>query len=111
MTEQTVCELCGQPGKYQQGNTLLSYLADPEVLGPNGRERAMEALRTTTCHFPCYHARVEQLVGRPVWTHEIGLNWPGLVKEARWEDRPATMEEIIDLIPEEKRIIVTLPED
>ena len=40
-------------------------------------------------------------------THEIGLNWDGLCREARWESRPATMDEIVGLVPAEKLVIVT----
>lgn len=61
--------------------------------------------------FSKMHARIEALVGRPVWTHEMGLNWDGLVREAAWNtDRP-TMEEIVDLIPAEKRVVVVMPDD
>lgn len=34
------------------------------------------------------HPRLEQLVGRPVWTHEIGRNWNGLIEEAKNRTRP-----------------------
>ena len=37
-----------------------------------------------TVEFPKLHKRIEQLVGRPVWTHEVGtdgMNW--LLEEAR----------------------------
>lgn len=53
-----------------------------------------------------FHEAVEKALGRPVWTHEFGLNWDGLKKELMGEAPAPTMQEIIDLIPEEKRIIV-----
>lgn len=34
------------------------------------------------------HPRLEQLVGRPVWTHEIGRNWEGLIEEAKNRTKP-----------------------
>lgn len=54
--------------------------------------------------FDLVHARIEALVGRSVWTHEMGLNWKGLVEEARTRQHPA-MEEVVDLVPEEKRLV------
>lgn len=75
------------------------------------REAEMRVLgETLEVPFGLVHGRIEQLVGRPVWTHEMGLNWEGLCKEARWASRSATVNEIIDLIPAEKRIIVEVPE-
>lgn len=56
--------------------------------------------------FGMIHKRIEELVGRPVWTHEMGLDWEGLVLEAGGRREPPTMEGIIDLVPEEKRIII-----
>ncbi|MFQ5771511.1 MAG: hypothetical protein ACE5HX_13315, partial [bacterium] len=40
--------------------------------------------------FGIFHKGIEQLLGRPVWTHEFGLNTEGLKAEAmkaieRWE--------------------------
>lgn len=33
--------------------------------------------------FDKFHEALEFLLGRPVWTHEMGLNYKGLVEEAR----------------------------
>lgn len=67
--------------------------------------RAWKEGALVSCKFSELHERIEQLVGRPVWTHEMGMNWEGLVEEAGGA-RHATMNEIVDLIPPEKRIIV-----
>lgn len=32
--------------------------------------------------FDKFHESIEFLLGRPVWTHELGLNWEGLKAEA-----------------------------
>jgi len=56
--------------------------------------------------FNVFHAAVEEALGRPVWTHEFGLNRKGLISELIGDRPRPTMEEIIDLIPKEKRIIV-----
>lgn len=56
--------------------------------------------------FSTFHESVEKALGRPVWTHEFGLNRDGLVQElAGLVDAP-TMEEIVALIPAEKLILV-----
>lgn len=63
------------------------------------------------CPFDVFHDAVEKSLGRPVWTHEFGLNYDGIVAEFLGERQPPTMEEIIGLIPEEKRVIVVVPEN
>ena len=57
--------------------------------------------------FDVFHEAIEKTLGRPVWTHEFGLNRQGLMDELAGNKPPPTMEEIINLIPEEKRIIIT----
>lgn len=31
--------------------------------------------------FEVFHEAIEKTLGRPVWTHEFGLNWDGLKSE------------------------------
>lgn len=57
--------------------------------------------------FDVFHKAVEEALGRPVWTHEFAGR-DGL-KEELLGLRPApSMQEIINLIPEEKRILIEL---
>lgn len=58
--------------------------------------------------FGIFHEAIEKTLGRPVFTHEFGLNLDGIKKEFLGEKSAPTMEEIINLIPEEKRIIITI---
>jgi hypothetical protein len=58
------------------------------------------------CPFDIFHEAVEKSLGRPVFTHEFGLNYQGICKEFLGEKEPPTMEEIINLIPEQKRIVI-----
>lgn len=58
------------------------------------------------CPFDVFHKALEMALGRPVWTHEMGLNWDGLVDELNGDKPSPTFEEIANLIPESKRIIV-----
>lgn len=56
--------------------------------------------------FELVHQRIEELVGRSVWTHEMGTQgFAGLIDEARTRDHPG-LHTIIKQIPEDKRIIV-----
>lgn len=55
------------------------------------------------------HGAVEEALGRPVWTHEFGTNFDGIVQELLGEKDAPTLQEIMDLIPAEKRIIVEVP--
>ncbi|MCJ7483909.1 MAG: hypothetical protein MUO31_13200 [Thermodesulfovibrionales bacterium] len=56
--------------------------------------------------FGVFHQAIEEALGRPVYTHEFGLNREGLEKELIGEAEPPTLQEIMELIPEEKRIII-----
>ena len=58
--------------------------------------------------FDVFHEAVEKTIGRPVYTHEFGLNHDGIKKEINGEGVAPTLEEIINMIPAEKRIIVAI---
>lgn len=58
--------------------------------------------------FDVFHKAITEALGRPVYTHEFALNRDGLRKELRGEKEPPTLEEIINLIPEDKRILIQL---
>ena len=61
------------------------------------------------CPFDVFHKSVEESLERSVWTHEFGLNYEGICKEFLGESEPPTMQEIFEMIPEEKRLIVVNP--
>lgn len=56
--------------------------------------------------FAEFHKAVEDVLERPVWTHEFGLNRDGLLKELAGLCDAPTMDEILALIPAEKLLIV-----
>lgn len=56
--------------------------------------------------FGIFHEAVEKTLGRPVFTHEFGLNYDGIKEEIFGDKCTPTLDEIIDLIPEAKRIIL-----
>jgi hypothetical protein len=58
------------------------------------------------CPFAIFHQAMVDTLGRPVWTHEFGLNYNGLLGEL-FDGKPSpSFQEILDLIPEEKRIVI-----
>ncbi len=59
--------------------------------------------------FGVFHKAIEEALGRSVWTHEFGLNANGLRAELRGDKGQPTMQDIMELIPEDKRIIVVSP--
>lgn len=58
--------------------------------------------------FSIFHEAIEKALGRPVWTHEFGsVGIEGLRAEFLGDKPPPLFDEIIGLIPAEKRIIIT----
>lgn len=58
--------------------------------------------------FGVFHEAVEKTLERPVFTHEFGLNLDGLKMELMHGTTPPTFQEIMELIPEEKRITIKI---
>lgn len=56
--------------------------------------------------FGVFHKAIGEALGRPVWTHEFGLNVDGLKAEFEGKRGPASMAEIIGQLPADKTIIV-----
>lgn len=74
----------------------------------NFKERAIFQINEPLLCMPfnVFHEAVEKTIGRPVFTHEFGLNFEG-VKAEIMEGKPApTFEEILNLIPKDKQILI-----
>lgn len=56
--------------------------------------------------FSRFHKAIEKVLDRPVYTHEFGMNYEGIVEEYLGTKKASTFDEIINMIPQEKRIIV-----
>lgn len=56
--------------------------------------------------FTVFHEAIEETLGRPVFTHEFGLNKEGLENEYLGLAPTPTIEQVIDLIPSEKCILI-----
>jgi len=59
--------------------------------------------------FSAFHEAIETCLGRPVFTHEFGMNYVGIVKEFLGENPKPTLDEIFELIPADKRILILKP--
>ena len=57
------------------------------------------------CPFNIFHAAIEEALGRPVFTHEFGLNYEGLCKELGGGEKPS-FAEILKLVPKDKAVVV-----
>lgn len=58
--------------------------------------------------FSAFHEAMEKTLERPIFTHEFGLNYQGLYDEVFNGKEPPTLEDIINLIPPEKRLVINL---
>lgn len=56
--------------------------------------------------FDVFHEAIEKSLRRPVWTHEFGLAMEDLRKEFLGERPTPSIQEIMNLIPEDKRVVV-----
>lgn len=59
--------------------------------------------------FRVFHEKIERVLGRPVFTHEFGLNYDGIVAEFMGERESPSFEEVLALIPAEKRVAIVAP--
>ena len=60
--------------------------------------------------FSRFHEAIEKVLGRGVWTHEFAWR-DELIKEYLGTKSAPTFDEILNLIPEEKRIVIIASED
>jgi len=58
--------------------------------------------------FSRFHEALENVLGRPVYTHELGLAYDKIVDEYQRERAAPTFHEIISLIPPDKLIVLGL---
>lgn len=56
--------------------------------------------------FSDFRKALGDVLKRPVYIHELGFNYDGICKEFLGEKEKPTLQEIINLIPEVKRVIV-----
>lgn len=56
--------------------------------------------------FDVFHEAVEKTLGRPVFTHEFAMNRDGLLAELEGHGPTPTIYEVMQLIPQDKRVIM-----
>ena len=56
--------------------------------------------------FDVFHEAVEKTLGRPVFSHEFAFTREKLIEELQGKRDAPTLEEILDLLPKEKLVIV-----
>ena len=57
--------------------------------------------------FDEFHKAVEEALGRPVWTHEFGLNREGLLAELQGKATAPSFADILALLPAERTVVVS----
>lgn len=62
--------------------------------------------REVCMNFGDFQMSLERALGRPVWTHELALNAEGLKAELFEGAAAPTFDQILGLIPPDKRIVV-----
>lgn len=58
--------------------------------------------------FEVFHEAMEKTLGRPIFTHEFGFNYNGLLNELMNGAPAPSLKEIINLIPADKRTVVAV---
>jgi len=56
--------------------------------------------------FDVFHEALEKSLGRPVFTHELGLNLDSIKSEFLGDKEAPSFEDVINLIPQDKRILI-----
>jgi len=89
MTETTprTCSWCGRENVTEACPTCQEDLPKrrkhDEMTGAERRAELESFDPILEVDFSTMHARIEELVGRPVWKHEMGTSgWEGLLREA-----------------------------
>lgn len=82
-------------------NKLYESLSDREKV-------SLQLFQRKLCMpFDVFHEAIENVLGRPVWTHEFAFI-ENLQKEFLGEKEPPTMDEIMALLPNDKIILIGL---
>ena len=56
--------------------------------------------------FDKFHEAVEKTLGRPVWTHEFGLNRDGLRAELMGTGKAPSFEQILAMLPPKRTVVI-----
>lgn len=67
--------------------------------------------RECICPLSLFVDSLSPALGRPVMHHELGCDWDGLCLELIGERDAPTMQQIVGLIPEDKRMVLEVGDD
>jgi hypothetical protein len=72
------------------------------------RERAVFQVEQDRLCMPFgeFHAAIEEALGRPVYTHEFGLNRDGLRAELEGKAKAPAFAETLGMLPADKTVVV-----
>lgn len=102
-----ICHICGTECESWCPTCVDAFPARRAVSKMSPTERATE-LRSLVgpleIPFLMLHQRIEELVGRPVWTHELAR--PGSLVDEIESGKSASMAVIIDKVPAAKRLVM-----
>lgn len=56
--------------------------------------------------FSEFHKAIEEALGRPVWTHEFGLNRAGLLAELQGKATAPSFADIVAMLPADRTFVV-----
>jgi hypothetical protein len=57
--------------------------------------------------FSEFHKAITEVLGRPVYTHEFGLNRDGLIAEMEGKAEPPSFADIVNMLPADKTVILS----
>jgi hypothetical protein len=105
-----ICSKIRSHGSYQTGRELAIEIAESGLCSELDSDvLALAQLYNDHlfCKFDLFHTAVEELLGRGVWTHEFA-DIERLRNEAAGIIPSPSVQEIMEMIPEEKRIVVCM---
>lgn len=91
-----ICSRCGSIAIEECPECLEEYLhrKDVKLMAIDERVKEFQSWKKCEIYFDKIHKRLEELVGRPIWTHEFG-RWDEIIEEIKSGKHP-TLEEILD---------------
>lgn len=115
MSEPRTCTRCGTPDLTEACPVCTEAWEDRRDATEMTPDERLEEFRSwggvLEIDWPKVHKRFEELVGRPVWTHELGTSGiPYLEHEILTGQHP-TMEGVLAKIPADKQVISVVIDD
>jgi hypothetical protein len=110
MSDPRTCSRCGTEGVIEACPRCTEEWENRRDVASMTADERLAEFRSWTgileIDWPKVHQRIEELVGRPVWTHEMGTSgMPYLEHEILTGTHP-TMEGVLAKIPADKQVIV-----